>query len=217
MLELEVNQSVTIEISAGENNKKYYSSKVVSVSSAEMVILAPMERGVLVPLRTGDLITVSYNDDNAIYSFDAHVQSRQGGVEQTVSVDCPKDIRRVQRRNFVRIDVGLPLVYYFIDEAIGEYSQAFTGRTCDISGGGLQFSTEQSIDSGMVLDMNIDLGDDERVSAIGKVVRAIPVNKGGVVKYSIGVQFTMIDERDRDKIIKFIFQKQRELRQRGLM
>lgn len=217
MLELTVNQSVTMEIATGENCKKYYSSKVVSVASAEVVMLAPMERGVLVPLRNGELITISYNDDNAIYSFDTHVLNRQGGVEQTITLESPTEVRRVQRRNFVRIDVGLPLVYHFVDESIGEYSEGFEGRTADISGGGLRFETEQAIEENIMLDMIIDLGCGERISAFGQVVRAFQVNKGSGIKYSIGVQFTMIDERDRDKIIKFIFQKQRELRQRGLM
>lgn len=214
---LEVNQSVTIEINAGEKNKKYYNSKIVSVSSTEVILLAPMEKGILVPLRIGDLITVSYNDDNAIYSFDAQVDRRQGGVDQTITVQTPADIRRVQRRNFVRIDVTLPMVYYTVDDTAGQYSSGVQTKVIDISGGGLRFESDRPLDKDLVLDLVVELGGGERISAIGQVVRSLPIEKSGFNKYSIGIQFTIIEERDRDKIIKFIFQKQRELRQRGLM
>jgi c-di-GMP-binding flagellar brake protein YcgR len=119
-----------------------------------------------------------------------------------------------QKRNFVRLDVMFTIEYYKIDDDVLE-PQIFKATSRDISGGGMRFHSKEIIELDTELEMKLNLTSHNQVSVCGKVVRCFPMDT--IPGYSIGVEFILLDKKDREKIIKFIFDRQRELRQKGLL
>lgn len=90
------------------------------------------------------------------------------------------------------------------------------GTTTDLSGGGLMFRCNTVMKLGEQIEITVFLGE-ETVKAVGKVVRFVQMPAHTKYKYSVGLEFTEINEKERDKIIKYIFKKQLEFRKKGLL
>lgn len=121
---------------------------------------------------------------------------------------------KAQRRNFVRLDVRVPFEYNIVANDI-VLPETYSATTRDISGGGLRFDSKVELQINTELEMSLDIPRHGKITAVAQVVRCIPLEK--VPGYSIGVEFTIIDKRDRERLIRFIFERQRELRQKGLI
>jgi len=213
---LKVNQLVEIEVMK-DAEPEVYRSRVENISNSWIILGAPLVKGSPILLLPGTQIRVNYYDSQAVYTFEAEVISQSSGLKPTVTVSRPISIRRTQRRNFVRLDSKLPVSFVVINDELVEAGNPQRGTTLDISGGGIRFETSEHLPEGTVLDLNIELSGTGKVSALGKVVRAVASGNKGKNTYVIGVQFMIIEEKERDKIIRYIFDKQRELRQRGLL
>lgn len=212
---LRINQPVEIEIKEPEYEGSYR-SRVEGISGDRLVLAAPYKNSEVVHLPRGTEVTITYYDQVAVYFVDCLVMSYDLGHVPTIVLGSPINSKRVQRRNFVRLDTRLPLHYVLLDEDMKPLSQQFSATTIDISGGGLMFSTENAVKRGDLLELQCYLNNDTTVTAIGKILRVID-DVRDKNKKSVGVEFTLVEERERDKIIRYIFNQQRELRQRGLL
>lgn len=212
---LKVNQPVEIELP--ETSKISYRSRVEGIFSNNITLAAPLKQGQIVSLSPGTTVKVSYSDQIAIYSFESQVISQNSLTLPTVTLGEPYDFKRTQRRNFVRVESHLSIVANQLDEAFEPVAETFSGITIDLSGGGLMFVCNTVLKYADILDVTIYLSENESVKALSKVVRFVENPQKAKQKYSVGLEFTVIEESERDKIIKFIFNKQRALRKKGLL
>lgn len=209
--QLSVNQNVEIEL-LEDNLSGVYRSRVEDILADRIILALPLSKGVPVPIRVGSRVLVRYFDQSAIYSFTAEVISRATAPRAILAVRLPETVHRVQRRNYVRLDDNIPVTIYKLQE---EDLTGFDTVTKDISGGGVRLEIPHAYELGTELELHLKLPA-ARIVAVGKVVRCLQLEapKKG---YNIGIQFTIIEERDRDRIIKYIFDRQRELRKKGLL
>jgi c-di-GMP-binding flagellar brake protein YcgR len=79
----------------------------------------------------------------------------------------------------------------------------------NLSEGGLGFTTREKISEGDIcaLEIMLPVFPIAIIKTLGKAVRIKALPEGGA---SIGLQFINIKEEDRDKIVHYIFKKQRE-------
>ena len=91
----------------------------------------------------------------------------------------------------------------------GEGVQARQVSPVNISGGGLRFSSSEPFLVGDVIEIKLVLPThpDTVFYVYGDVVRSEPMSCEG---NNVSVNFTVIDEDIRSKIVKFVFEKQRE-------
>ena len=212
---LRINQPIEIEIRE-PGYEGVYRSRVEGISGESLILAAPYRNSEVVHLPRGTEVTVSYFDQVAVYFVECLVMSYNLGHVPTVVLGSPINAKRIQRRNFVRLDTRIPMRYMELDDNMQPLSEELTATTVDISGGGLMFTTNSPVEQGKTLEVRVCFDDGTILTAVGKAVRVID-NVSGKDKKSVGVEFTLIEERERDKIIRFIFHQQRELRQRGLL
>ncbi len=213
---IRINQPVEIELNytSGINTFK---SRVEGISDDNIVIAAPMLNGQVIPVKNGINMRVSYLDNIALYTFDSIVLSSNLRPVPTLTLDKPGSLKRVQRRNFVRIDARLPMVFTLLKENLESGSEDYDATTIDVSGGGLMFSTDCSLHLHDILEVKLALTDNVYVTALGKVVRIVEKKQQDKHTFSVGLEFSIIEEGERDKIIRYIFNQQRELRRKGLL
>ena len=84
----------------------------------------------------------------------------------------------------------------------------YKGIGMDISGTGLRMVTGENLPMNTLIFANFILSKFPfiYIELLGKVVRCEPIKKG---EYSIAINFVDISHEDREKIIEYIFQKQR--------
>jgi len=212
---LKENQPVELEIPGDDDN--YYRSRVEAVFEDKLVVAAPLVKGELVPLMHGAAIKVTYTDNVAIYVFTCEIIAVDRGTLATVTLGSPFEVKRIQRRNFVRLDVKLQVTLYKLNPNLAPSDATFSATTVDISGGGMMFVTGYRPEIGELLEATLHLNEKEKIKAFGRVIRVTENRPDAREKFSVGFEFTVIGESARDLIIRFIFNQQRELRKRGLL
>lgn len=83
----------------------------------------------------------------------------------------------------------------------------------DISGGGLSFLHEQSLRLGDLVSLSFDLPGQVFAGITGKIVHLTLLEGKGAQVFKHHVQFVNIDQRKRESIIKYVFEKERQLSQ----
>jgi PilZ domain len=121
-----------------------------------------------------------------------------------VRIEHPRSIEVLQEREYVRIRSARPAVVY-----AGPARMAVQSYTVDVSGGGFLLAGPDSLRIGDELQFQLTLTPELTISGVGMVVRVD--NRG-----HRAVAFKSISELDRRRLIHFIFECQRNERQRGL-
>jgi len=179
-----------------------------------IAIATPILNGISYPLTTGDTITCNYNDGKGnIYNFQAKVKGRKFDNIAMIILERESELKKVQRRDHVRIPFMNKVKYLPIDK----YNESMLrdiencdyreGQTLDLSGGGIRIKIKESLNLGQLVMLNTKINNQD-VLALGKIVRDESQNKN---EHIYGVKFKYIDAKVRESIIQFIFQNMRKL------
>lgn len=133
----------------------------------------------------------------------------------------PKDkIIRTQRRNFVRVELQIEIAV-MLNEKVRAYH--FLAKTIDLSGGGLSFScpVHYRLNEGDELNIWLCLPNKSTATiaharVVGEVVRCKPPEEEGYPQW-VSVKFTKVSEADRAQIVRSCYQRQLELRNKGIL
>jgi hypothetical protein len=120
-------------------------------------------------------------------------------------MDNPSSFNVTQEREFVRLKSSRPVVVF-----IGKVLQPVQTYTVDISGGGFLLAGPDTLKLGDHLEFQLTIKQGELpVTGAGKVVRKDNAGRFGVL-------FEKISDLDRRRVVRFIFDVQREERRMGL-
>ncbi|HEY8501003.1 MAG TPA: PilZ domain-containing protein, partial [Clostridia bacterium] len=183
-------------------------------------ILAPFYEGNIYPVHQYMVMDVIFSKENDTYMFKGEAVQRfnQDNIAM-LKVKPITPIRKIQRRAFFRMDCTLNVRYRTLDNIIisdddikgdGEFSEA---KTKDISGGGICMLTDVRLDKSSYIEAFIEL--DNEIRFVGEIVRSNVIKKRGKLMYETGVEFKKIENRDREKIIGYIHEIQRERLKKG--
>ncbi|MDM8533102.1 PilZ domain-containing protein [Clostridiaceae bacterium HSG29] len=168
------------------------------------------------------------DNKSGIYSFNGKILNRikEKGL-YILKVELLGNLKKIQRREFFRIDliknviIKEPLEEKYKEslemiELIGkiEFSEK-KYLLKDISGGGFGFYSNDKFAIGKIIVAKINLGMGD-IEIMGKVVRTISIDIENK-KYLIGVQHLQLTTNKRNLIVNFIFERQRQMRQKGLI
>lgn len=194
-------------------NIEQFSSRVEEITKNYMVFAMPMSKGYPIILQSGEPFFGKIMVNSTAYRFKSNFLDKKMHPLPIWKVAMPYDIEKIQMREFVRIDAILPVSVQSMP--IEEESQPIHMFTKDISGGGTQIVSKQSIPIGSKLQLNIDIPDFGIVNVIGEVVREDRPQADNSL-FWVGIRFLDIQEKDRNKIIKYIFKKELEKRRKEI-
>jgi c-di-GMP-binding flagellar brake protein YcgR len=171
-----------------------------------------------VPLAAGTPVSVTALDRTSVVTFESVVLNRMrvaGALE--VLLANPESVEDANR-SFFRFAYQLP-VRLTLPPAGDEPRRQVDAETLDLAGGGIACTMAERVDVGSPVEVAIPLGDRPGVpvTARGHVVRVVAQPSARRFTYRVGIVFDGIAEADRQRLINFIFAKQREFRQRGLL
>ena len=88
----------------------------------------------------------------------------------------------------------------------------FVGQGSDISGTGMSVICDKALEPGQILKASFMISRFPVTPLVlfGRVVRVAPVQEDGKQRYQVVVRFIDLDEEDREKIIAYTFQVQRD-------
>ena len=110
------------------------------------------------------------------------------------------DAEVIQRRAFVRVHT--PQEVTIVPEDAGGTRRV---HSIDLSGGGVLLTSAPTLHSGDRVEFAISLGNEAQIEGVARVVRAEHDGRRALA-------FEQIDEADRDRLIRFVFERLRDSR-----
>lgn len=197
-----------VEVVLGDNHpySGYYPCIVKKKTARELFMTAPVKMQKVIPIKVGESVTVYYWVGTKAYSFKSIVTAVQFRLHPSIGVALPREIKQLKRRKYFRVQANISVTYTMVRDG-----SIYHTHTLDISGGGVSIKSPIQLPKNEYLEMQLTIPQRGVVNIQGKVVRC--EKKTGVKEqyFLVGVDFAVINERDRDRIISYLFERQRYL------
>lgn len=195
-----------------------YVTRVEDIDRHRIAVQQPFVQGLPVALPRGTPVELELvrtrSPGQGSYRATSVVIGRAGGLEPLLYLRSPERWERHQLRQYFRVPAVMSVQVRPLSET-EEETPWMLGQTRDISGGGFQAVVGKPLPPDQPIEVILGLPG-RRIPAKGVIRRVVEVEESGGCQWSLGVAFTDITEKDRDAIIRFAFQRQIELRRKGL-
>jgi len=182
------------------------SGQVIEVADQHLVVSLFLDETRVVPDKIAyDDVVLEYTAVRGLYRRRGDGRFDVGGVD-TLRFVPVVEAELIQRRGFARVEAEVP-----VSVSIDDVSPPLLVESTDLSGSGarLQPAPSHYLDLGRMVWLEISIsGADEPIQARGTVLRELEDG-------SKGVHFDYIPEHHRDRLVRFLFERQRLMRQAG--
>src|SRR3989339_34404 len=211
--ELSAGQPINISPVKGTDNAKFR-SKIRDISELSMAVVNPEEQEAVAAFSQGSEVAVSLiQTGDAVYSFRTLVITKSPD-NTSLTLAHVVEMDRKQLREYLRLEVTIEAMFRVLaseaDPALAKSGAKFTGTIKDISGGGVKLRTVEEFHLGDVLSVNFNFRGESFRGLKSKVVRIEKKNTAGESFLFNNISFLSIDAALREKLIRLIFEKQRE-------
>lgn len=203
-----------------------YTSQLLDIRDDEHIVIAsPIHESRLLLIPSGSTIRCTFlHYKLGLLAFMATVVNKEKlGNIIAINVAITSKIAKIQRRDHYRLDCMLDVKYRLLSDEtpvkgadefveIPEYKNAYTKN---ISGRGACIIVDEPIERGTCLHIQISLEDGHFMETKCVAVRCVRVEEIEHSKYSVGLFFIDISHREQDAVIRYIFEKQKQLLKRN--
>lgn len=219
-VEMEILQNGQFETE--EDRRRVLCCRVMDFPNDNLVrISMPFYEGRIVPLAVGDQYRMNFYAEKGIFGSRFVVVNRlKEGNLFLADMELQEPLQKIQRREFFRHSCRIPAVYHMISpEELDTASMDGTdsldwkkGVLLDISGGGVRMVSEYQENTDYLMQLRFPIIVDnmeQEVTLVGRLVAAYQ-NETNKILYEQRVEFENLDDKEREKIIHFIFEEERK-------
>lgn len=213
-----INEYLYLQVASSDaaESEVEYRARIADMEEDTFLIEIPMQEsnGRLKKLFVGDELSVYFLTEGGIKNyFNTHVIGFKEEVIRMVRLHKPavESIFKIQRRSFFRVNAELELA---VKDSLGS---RFLVRTEDIGGGGTSFLSDAKITLKVGDKLACWLlvayrnGSTEHVNFEGEIVRIKKLETG---RNLVMLKFSSISDSERQKIIRYCFERQFDFRNR---
>lgn len=213
-----INEILFIQVDTGDEKeaKLVYKSRISEVTEDSIFMEVPIQEGTgrLKKLYMGDELSAYFLTEGGVENFfNSYVLGFHEDVIRQIRIRKPmvEEISKMQRRSFLRVQAELEIAVSLKD------GRRYVSKTEDVGGGGVSFYAEpdQKIDESDILSCWLLIpyknGSIEHVPFEGEVVRVKEIHNG---RKLIMLKFNSIVDMDRQKLIRYCFERQFDFRNR---
>jgi c-di-GMP-binding flagellar brake protein YcgR len=198
------------------DNNITYKANIQDIKKDYILISIPVSEDKYYLMHRGSTVEFYITGEREITKFKSDVLGKK--VENSISLailSTPVFIEKMQRREYFRLPVAMDAklsiltgdrVYSNIKDVPAEFFNKM--KSCiivDISGGGLKVAIKEQMQKGHYVIIMMKIPDE-----IFLLCKIVWVEKDNLNRnYKVALRFEGISERERDRIIKFIFEKMR--------
>ena len=204
-------KNITLVVADGDFQGNYYSS-VINIDNNSISIIAPISKGTTILFHKGEQVEVTFTDNVYTYMFITRISGRSLSTVPSYILNLPEEILKFSKRNYIRVLVSIPVYFQSVDSEV-QLDTWKKGKSKDLSGGGLCFTSHEEIGEQSLFNIRIVLPDTE-VMTLGRLCRV--EKKSGKKQSIVSIEFVDLSERERDVIIRYVFYIQRTMLKKGL-
>lgn len=206
--DLKVNDRIEVVTEA-----KSYRSLIIDKNDDFILINLPVNNGEYLMLHTGESVEMNlYSEEGRCFNFlgDLISKGKDGNVLY-YKLTIPYNIKKIQRRNFFRVDIVNFVEYKKITKALDEEISSIPyekSLMVDLSGGGIKLKLNGNVKKKDILLVKIQVKGQDLVLK-GEAVR---VESTADKEKLCGIRFIDITESQSDIIIEELFEIMRKQR-----
>lgn len=215
---LKIGETLILECEDEDGEMKSYRCRLAEIREKELLIDYPIDEktGKTPVLINGLLMFANYVRDGHVFRFRSiFVRRVPGNVPlMLLKYEGEESLEQIQRRNYVRVDANLDIAVHSLSNSF----RPFTTVTSDIGGGGalIILPEKSGINEKDRIETWLSLvspsGEHHLLRLKGEVVRVFQDRLTSGMRASI--QFYPENEKQRQPIIRFCFEKQLESRKK---
>ena len=209
---LAVNDTLQIRMSEQNKDQATYYSRINDISEGKLVIAWPTSRGIRLITYADQMLDFYFVREGTPYSFSGLVDATTLEPLPQITVIISSAITAVQRRQNFRIKCLIPV------EIIGNIKEDPHADTVtpidikttsyDLSASGISVRHAKRMPEEALLTVKISLPDDEPVISVpGSVIYSEYLSENKVL-YRTGIRYLVISEKERARIVRFVYRKQ---------
>ena len=214
---LTINVRLEVEVLSGDFSG-FYLSRLVHRDSGRLLIVHPVHQGALVPVSPGQELVIRFLNDGGVFEFHTEVISLQPEKTPVLPVTTPSTLTKIQRRAHVRVPVSFELDFHVLGPD-GHHpapgAKPHHGLAVDLSGGGLSIHHDASLTMDQRILFDLVLPRYTLKNIIGRVMRAQDYTPPSKLAREAGVEFSAIREKDREQVIRYVFERQIALKKKA--
>ena len=169
------------------------------------------------PYGKGTRLEVEIAFPDGIRRFESVVRRLDPSYGGSLRIEWPSEGTRVQRREYVRVDVAKDVTVRMRNEETGAIEKIL-GSTIDLSAGGTRLNLADPLPDDSRVELDFDLENLRAQVLQGRVVRSglLPPKRGAPPAYWVAVEFVGVDEALRKDMTQLVFDLQREQMRKSL-
>ncbi|MCD6162458.1 MAG: PilZ domain-containing protein [candidate division Zixibacteria bacterium] len=151
-----------------------YITRIEDIDKDALTVECPIRISGDLELSPGQNIEVVFNRPDASYGFTAIVAAIDSDRENMTTLKPVSEVKRSQKRRFVRIDIAGDIVFRILDSSAdnkGAFSGDRKGELLNISAGGILITVDEPVKQNDILLLNFWMKDNQRLSNILGVVK----------------------------------------------
>jgi c-di-GMP-binding flagellar brake protein YcgR len=205
-LSLQIRDRVELQIAAGESTA-VFTVRIQDFWDDGVVIDRPIIDQRLMPAPEGKEVTIVFQRQDATYQFKSRIV-RESTLDRIpiLVIAPPENYERLQRREYFRLDIELPMRFRKLRSAGGEPVADYArGKIVNLSAGGLKFvvdlQQDPEIDLHTVLQVSFSLTKTWSVAGLEVVVLKVEPDPRMAFKYTFICRFLNIPNSIQEAII----------------
>lgn len=230
-IDIRLLQQLNLEENGGQKASVFQSSVCEFISEQEIEILMPMQGSRMVLIQTGAGCQFVFYTRRGLYSCDAVVLDRYRKDNlYLLRILLKTELKKFQRREFFRIAFAADMQLLEITEEVAslrtteqlfmesqdikyiDYKKRAMIR--DISGGGVRFTIDTLLKPREYVLLSFRLVNEKTDEVFYLVSQIVDVQKLDANRYSCRAKFIFKDLKDREKIVRFVFEEERRIRRK---
>lgn len=213
---LRLMQPVSLRIGEGDGAGWYPSLVLDFEEGREILVGAPTLRGQEVRVEPGTEVDVQATHPDGLRVFAARVVRRESEPGPALRLTWPEGVRRVQRREAVRVDVAVPVEVRAARS--GDPPRTLAGTTVDLSERGMRVALPEAVEPGTELEVRLHLpGGALPLECAGRALRGGEDRDAAAERrFWTAVELTSVPPTARRELTRFVFEVQREQLRRGV-
>lgn len=192
-----------VKINISKDNINFYVTKILAIDYEKNYFVV---HSISKDIPVNSVISVKREFKDIIFIFNTKVLGYTHHEHKNIIVlSIPKEINRVQRREFYRLPLNVKISIRNSSDEI------CLGESLDISGLGMCVELDKKLYQNENVRVTIPFSNDFILEDIEGIVKRI--DKGTRLPYKYGINFDYIEAPVREKIVSYIFQVQKMLLQ----
>ncbi|PDO10203.1 MAG: hypothetical protein BLM47_08420 [Candidatus Reconcilbacillus cellulovorans] len=212
-----INQMLFLSVPSGDSRKEY-KTRVCDEDADTLAVEVPIEVGTgrWHFFQPGEEVNAAFFHEGTRFVFQTVVVGRRDETVKQILLrkPDPREVVKEQRRSFLRVPASVDIAVRW------DRRWRAVALTRDISGGGVSFYYEgvYPLEPGMSIDgwllVPFRNGRIDHAKFAGEVVRVESSGDEGGSRRLVMVRFDEISEAERQKIVRFCFERELEMRRK---